>query len=357
MDRLKKWWVLLGEDGIGPVKLKDRVETLGSLDQAWEWARSREANFSTKQAKRLLSLESTLSNPNHWGISWEDDAYPIPWRELHDAPIVVFGRGDQHIFNRRSFLAIVGTRNCTQRAAELGFELGQNLAQQQWGIVSGLAKGVDAMAHRGACYADGITVACLGGPLHRIYPREHMKLAENIIQNGGALVTEHARDSEIHPWHFAARNRLIVGLAEGLIMVQSPARGGALISAQLALESGVDCWVYRPDSRKETGQIWAGNRKILEEFPEMGWQSLDELFGLLGRAVKAVVPNRLETELADELLPIWNCIIQKGGAQIGDIAQACHMTTAAIGRKLFILELKGMVERIPGGWYIPMKLG
>ena len=139
MDRLKKWWVLLGEEGIGPVKLKDRVETLGSLDRAWEWTKSREANFSTKQANRLLSLRDSLSNPSHWGLSWEDVAYPIRWRELRDAPIVVFGRGDQQIFNRRSFLAIVGTRDCTQRAAELGFELGRNLAQQDWGIVSGLS--------------------------------------------------------------------------------------------------------------------------------------------------------------------------------------------------------------------------
>jgi predicted Rossmann fold nucleotide-binding protein DprA/Smf involved in DNA uptake len=89
----------------------------------------------------------------------------------------------------------------------------------------------------------------------------------------------------------------------------------------------------------------------------MGWHSLEELFGLLGKALKAAVPNRLETELTDELLPIWSCIIQKGGAQIGDIAQACHMPTATIGRKLFILELKGMVQRIPGGWYIPKNLG
>ena len=357
MDRLKKWWVLSGEEGIGPIKLKDRVETLGSLDHAWEWTKGREVHFAAKEASRLQSLEATLSDPSHWAFSWEDRAYPIRWRELRDAPIVAFGKGDQRIFNRRSFLAIVGTRDCTQRAAELGFELGRNLAQQEWGIVSGLAKGVDAMAHRGACYAGGLTVACLGGPLNRIYPREHRQLAERIIQKGGALITEHARNSEVYPWHFAARNRLIVGLAQGLIMVQSPVRGGALISAQLALESGVDCWVYRPDDQKERGQRWAGNRKILEEFPDMGWQSMEELFGLLGRAIKAVVPNRLETELAEELLPIWNCIIQKGGVQIGDIAQACGVPTATIDRKLFILELKGMVQRIPGGWYIPRNLG
>ena len=131
------------------------------------------------------------------------------------------------------------------------------------------------MAHRGACYGGGVTVACLGGPLRRFYPREHQKLAEKIIMQNGALITEHANDAEVYPWHFAARNRLIVGLAQALVLIQSPLRGGALISAQLALDSGVDCWVYRPDNVKETGERWAGNRKILEEFPDMGWHSME----------------------------------------------------------------------------------
>jgi predicted Rossmann fold nucleotide-binding protein DprA/Smf involved in DNA uptake len=142
-----------------------------------------------------------------------------------------------------------------------------------------------------------------------------------------------------------------------LVLIQSPLRGGALISAQLALDSGVDCWVYRPDNVKETGERWAGNRKILEEFPDMGWHSMEELLAHLGKPMKAVAPNQLETELTDELLPIWNCIIEKGGAQVSDIAQACQVPLAMTARRLFILELKGLVQRIPGGWYVPRNLG
>ena len=206
-------------------------------------------------------------------MSWEDQAYPRPWRELRDAPVVVFGSGNQRAMNDRPFAAVVGTRDCSQRAAELGFEVGRFLAGQDWGVVSGLARGVDAMAHRGACYAEGLTVACLGSPLRPIYPREHRELAGEIIRRGGgALISEHAHEAEVHRWHFAARNRLIVAMAEALVMIQSPARGGALISAQLALDSGVDCWVYRPDDRKETGKRWAGNRTILDEFPRHGME-------------------------------------------------------------------------------------
>lgn len=357
MDRLKKWWVLSGAEGVGPVKLKDWIESVGSLEDAWDQAKRRDSSFSSKERQRLDSLALTLSEEGFWAISWEDQAYPRSWRELRDAPVVVFGSGNQRAMNDRPFAAVVGTRDCSQRAAELGFEVGCFLAVQDWGVVSGLARGVDAMAHRGACYAEGLTVACLGSPLRPIYPREHRELAGEIVRCGGALISEHAHEAEVHRWHFAARNRRIVAMAEALVMIQSPARGGALISAQLALDSGVDCWVYRPDDRTETGKRWAGNRTILDEFPDMGWSSMEELFARLGQTLRAATPNQLEQGLPADLLPIWRWIVQKGGAQISDIAHGCKMEPEAIGRKLFIMELKGLVQRIPGGWYVPQGLG
>ena len=142
--------------------------------------------FAIKARQRLGSLALTLSEEGFWAMSWEDQAYPRPWRELRDAPVVVFGSGNQRAMNDRPFAAVVGTRDCSQRAAELGFEVGRFLAGQDWGVVSGLARGVDAMAHRGACYAEGLTVACLGSPLRPIYPREHRELASEIVRRVAA---------------------------------------------------------------------------------------------------------------------------------------------------------------------------
>ena len=156
MDRLKKWWVLSGAEGVGPVKLKDWIESVGSLEDAWNQARRTDSSFASQERERLDSLALTLSEEGFWAMSWEDQAYPRPWRELRDAPVVVFGSGNQRAMNDRPFAAVVGTRDCSQRAAELGFEVGRFLAGQDWGVVSGLARGVDAMAHRGACYAEGL---------------------------------------------------------------------------------------------------------------------------------------------------------------------------------------------------------
>ena len=138
MDRLKKWWVLSGVEGVGPVKLKDWIESVGSLEGAWNQAKRTDPSFAMKARQRLGSLALTLSEEGFWAMS-------------RDAPLVVFGSGNQRAMNDRPFVAVVGTRDCSQRAAELGFEVGQFLAGQDWGIVSGLARGVDAMAHRGAC--------------------------------------------------------------------------------------------------------------------------------------------------------------------------------------------------------------
>lgn len=347
----------MGEEGVGPVRLKNQVEAMGSLDRTWHHAQRSMGSFSSLIKNRMEAMDLTLADSKTWALSWEDLDYPSRWRELSDAPVVIFGQGSRKAHRERPFLGIVGTRDCSQSAAELSFEIAQFAAIQGWGVVSGLAKGVDAMAHRGACYGEGITIACLGGPLHRIYPREHRGLAHEILGRGGTLITERAHNDEVHPWHFASRNRLIVGMSQALVMVQSPARGGALISAQLALESGVDCWVYRPDSRRINDKRWAGNLKLLEEFPSMGWSSVEELFVHLRRPLRPSITPSVESGMEPELLPIWKCIIQKGGAQTSEIAQYCGSDAASVMRKLFILELNGMVQRIPGGWYIPRHLG
>jgi len=109
MDRLKKWWVLSGVEGVGPVKLKDWIESVGSLESAWNQAKRTDPSFAIKARQRLGSLALTLSEEGFWAMSWEDQAYPRPWRELRDAPVVVFGSGNQRAMNDRPFAAVVGT--------------------------------------------------------------------------------------------------------------------------------------------------------------------------------------------------------------------------------------------------------
>ena len=133
----------------------------------------------------------------------------------------------------------------------------------------------------------------------RYIPVPAFRLQSACFNAGGTVVTERAVHDPIASWHFASRNRLVVGLSEALVLIQSPAKGGALISAELAIDSGVDCWVYRPAASRSSSR-WAGNVKLLEQFPEMGWSDPAELIERLsGRTSTPANACRSESEDPD----------------------------------------------------------
>ena len=356
VTRLEKWWVISGPFGMGPVRLRRWVEHFGGLEaafEAWKWQR---LNLGEDFDERLKRLHRTIDMPGVWAITWESVNYPDAWRECVDGPIVVFGKGAPLCASRKHHVAVVGTRNSCSRGAALGFEVGKKLAEWNRKVISGLAKGVDAAAHRGACHALGSTIACLGSGLEPVSPRENRGLANHILELGGTIITEHAIDCPVFPWHFAARNRLVVGLSEALVLIQSPAKGGALISLELALEAGIECLVYEPSNRSELGARWAGNRALLKEFPEMAWHHLEELKHRLGVEDESHEsqgsPNVPEQERS-----VWNYLCQHGGATFQRLSDQFEVPQEQMLNRLFILEIKGLVKRIPGGWFVPIWSG
>lgn len=169
-------------------------------------------------------------------------ALPSPLAAIPDPPSRLFCRGDATALAGPS-VAVVGSRRCTRQGAETAFALARDLAAQGLNIVSGLAYGIDAAAHRGALAASGgsgagVTMAVLGGGLRHIYPRAHERLAADIVTAGGALVTEHDADDPPRKHHFPARNRIVSGLCLGVVIVEASDKSGSLITARMALEQG-----------------------------------------------------------------------------------------------------------------------
>ena len=340
--------------GLGPVNLRRWVRNSESLEAAVSRAGKRWDPEGSLVRERLRQFDETLGQPNVWAMSWEAANYPKSWRELRDAPPVVFGRGVK--FERgegRPHVAIVGTRNCCADASAVAFELGKAVAMRDGVVVSGLARGVDASAHRGSCYAGGRSVGVLGGGLEPVSPVSSRPLATRMLRYGGAVVTERAVDEPVSAWHFAARNRLVVALSQALVLVQSPARGGALISAELALELGVDCWVYRPPQGFK-GAKWAGNKKLLEQFPEMGWSDVEAL----ANHVVGTKPRRIlcaaERSIPTAFLSVWRALNVLGGGQLVPLAQSLHQPLEGVRSMLYTMEMHGWVQRMPGGWYVPL---
>jgi len=175
-------------------------------------------------------------------VSWRSPAYPPLLREINDPPVLLFFRGT--LPNPEMPLAaVVGTRKPSPQAAAQAFEIARDLARGGISVVSGLAFGIDAMSHRGNIEGGAPTVAVLGSGVDAVYPSSNRPLARRILETGGALLSEYPPGASPRKWSFPARNRIIAGLARGVLIVEAPQKSGALITARFALDYNRDLWV------------------------------------------------------------------------------------------------------------------
>lgn len=224
---------LSGADAFAGLSRADLEALIGRPVSAWEPAAYLEQGRRDGEAalRRGISV-----------ISFRSAEYPPLLRELHDPPELLFCRG-RLPDPERPLAAVVGTREAGGAAAAVAYGFGRDFALSGVPVVSGLARGIDAMAHRGNVDGGAPTVAVLGCGLDGVYPASNRGLARRILEAGGALLSEYPPGTEPFKWHFPARNRIIAGLARALVVVEAPETSGALISAQFGLDLGRDVWV------------------------------------------------------------------------------------------------------------------
>jgi DNA processing protein len=194
-------------------------------------------------------------------VAYGDGGYPPLLRELYDPPALLFYRGALPD-TERPLAAVVGTRRPSAAAAAQAFAIGREFGRAGLSVVSGLALGIDALAHRGNIDGGGATVAVLGCGLDRVYPVSNRGLARRVLETGGVLLSEYAPGTEPFKWNFPARNRIIAGLARGVLIVEAPAHSGALITAQFGLDLGRDVLVASAGVASPLGE---GTRRLLDE--------------------------------------------------------------------------------------------
>lgn len=184
-------------------------------------------------------------------VSIQDAEYPEILKEIYDAPISLYVRGNKNILNELS-VAIIGCRECTEYGRNITKNLSYNIAKNKINIVSGLAKGIDGIAHQGALFAKGKTVAVLGNGLDTIYPKENEHLALEILQKGGAIISEYPLGTKPEKQNFPERNRIVSGMSKGIIVVEAKEKSGTLITVDFALEQGRDVFVVPGNINSET---------------------------------------------------------------------------------------------------------
>lgn len=243
-------------------------------------------------------------------------------RSIHDPPVGLFVRGDAPLdVLAQPAVAVVGARACSGYGASVARSLAREVAAAGLVVVSGLARGIDGEAHRGALDAGGVTVAVLGCGVDRDYPAAHADLARRICEHGGLVVSEYAPGVEPAPWRFPARNRIVAGLAGATVVVEARERSGALITADLALEEGREVFAVPGEI---TSALSAGTNGLLK----LGAAPLTSAADL-GIEPPAALPGSPLLEL----LP----------ATADELVRATGRDAAGIARELVELELNGRV--------------
>lgn len=195
-------------------------------------------------------------------IALEDAAYPARLREIHNPPFLLYCRGELPPLDNVA-VSLVGTRKATGSALEKTFALAFDLARSGVCVISGLAEGTDSAAHRGALAGKGYTAAVMGNGIDGIYPHSNRKLAADILDSGGALLSEYPPGTPPLRYNFPERNRIVSAMSEAVVVVESPARSGALITADFALEQGRDVFVLK--SEGPSSSAGAGTDRLVED--------------------------------------------------------------------------------------------
>ena len=318
-----------------------RPSLLQALDSADAWQRAQvEADFISRHQIRALTLH--------------DAAYPSRLRECDDAPLVLYTLGTANL-NAARVVGIVGTRKATERGRDLCTAFVRDLAAALPDvlIVSGLAYGIDVASHRASLTSHASTVGVLAHGLDRIYPPAHRSVAAQMTAQGGGLVTEYMSQTEPERQNFVQRNRIIAGMSDAVVVVESAAKGGALITADYAQGYNRDCFAFpgRVDDPYSCGcnNLIRSNAAALitsaaDFLKAMDWAPLPDA----GKPVQ----RQIFVELSPDEERILACLCEADdGLPMDMLSMDTDIPAGRLGTLLFQLEMKGLVRTLGGTRY------
>jgi DNA processing protein len=296
-----------------------------------------------------------------------DEEYPERLREIYDPPAVLWIRGDVQLLTRPG-IAVVGTRHPSTYGAGMAQMLSRDLAARGLTILSGMARGVDTAAHKGALEARGQTVAVWGTGIDVIYPKENKRLAEQIVEGGGTIVSEYPLGTFPAPQNFPVRNRILSGLSIGVLVIEAAEHSGTRITARLAMEQNRDLYAvpgnvtnknaWGPNTLiKQGAKLTATWEDVWEDLPsEVRLQLEEEAGAQAGGESKTPESASLfsETRLSEHERVILERLRQDEATQLDELMEQLEgqLGSAEIFTGLFELELAGRVRQLPGKNYV-----
>jgi DNA processing protein len=364
------WLALTLTPGLGPTRSRRLVEFFGTIDRVFASSLTElEAAGLPAQSAQALGTGRSIQLANEeiarataadvHLVGFDDPAYPTRLRQIYDPPLVLYVRGNVAALSLPG-IAVVGTRHPTPYGTGMAERLACDLATRGLVIFSGLARGVDTAAHRGALAGKGKTVAMFGTGVDVLYPKDNSRLSEQILAGGGALVSEFPLGAFAAPQNFPIRNRIISGISYGVLVVEAAEYSGTRITARCALEQNRD--VYAVPGNVTNKNSWGPNTlikqgaKLVATWEDV-WEELPQDVRLaLTPETGAESPGSQTASLFEEpsLSPhekkIYSALKADEAMHLDEIIEALepNLSSSEIFAALFELELAGKVKQLPG---------
>lgn len=364
------WLALALTPGLGPTRARRLVEHFGGIDAVFHaslteleaagiQAVSAQA-LATGQALELAQEEYVRgSAAGAQVIPFDSPRYPQNLRQIYDPPVLLYVRGNGDLLSQPG-IAVVGTRHPTPYGTGMAERLAADLSRQGLCIISGLARGVDSAAHRGALAANGKTLAVFGTSVDVVYPKENSRLADQILTAGGALISEFPLGTFAAPQNFPIRNRIISGLSVGVLVVEAAEYSGTRVTARCALEQNRE--VFAVPGNVTNKNSWGPNTlikqgaKLVATWEDV-WEELPaELRLALAPKAAESQPSTTaslfgeDTELAPHEKKIYALLKADEARHIDEIVECleAQVSSSEIFAALFELELAGKIKQLPG---------
>jgi DNA processing protein len=374
---MREWIALNMTPGVGPRASAKLLERFGSAEAVFGATRAEleslrlrpEAIESIRAREFFEKAEEEIERARSIGVDvllLDDGVYPALLREIFDPPITLYVKGAWSECLEKPCVAIVGSRRCSTYGQNAATMLARDLAQKGVTIISGLARGIDAAAHRGALEAGGRTLAVMGTGLDQVYPHDHRKLADEILAGGGALVSEFPLETPPAPQNFPYRNRVISGLSLGVLIVEAAENSGSLITAHLAMEQNREVWAIPGNitSRNSFGTnylIKGAGAKLVQQWQDVASELPPEI------AAELLPPSpstkKKERGLVEqlELVPeglsatehaVWKMLSTDEAKHIDALAQDSHLSINELTSALLALEMRELIRQLPGKCFV-----
>ena len=360
MDDRKYWIGFNLIKGIGAVRMQALIQYFGDLEAAWKAAPTElaEARLGKTLIERVVQARAGVDLEKLWEkiekqgikiLTWQDESYPQRLKEIDQPPPVLYIRGE-FLPDDLFAVAIVGTRRVTPYGRQITEELSAFLAANGITVISGLARGVDAIAHQSTLKAGGRSIGVLGSGVDKIYPPEHRSLAEQMMEHG-AIISDYAPGTPPDASNFPPRNRIISGLSLAVVVIEAGETSGALITAEFAAEQGREIFavpgsILAPQSKGTNKLIQQGALPLLSVNDLM--QALDLTRVGEHKAARKIIP-------ADETEARLMNVLGNEPLHVDEIRNQAELPIEKVSAALALMELKGMVRQVGGMNYVAVR--